>query len=335
MRYTFSAEQQAFGESADALFRKVCTGQGQRELWSTETGRDVVLWEAIAELGAPAIIVPEENDGIGGTEADLVPFFEAVGYHAVPDALVEAVFVGPFAITAAGSRSQRERWLPLVASGELRVTIALEEGALVPDAHVSDLILLARDGELWAHTRDGLELQARTSQDPSRRLFSVRAMHTGERLPGSRAALAKIEARQLVGSAAVLNGISKRLLEDSVAYAQTRKQFDRVVGSFQAVKHLLADVASHLPLATAATRAAAVILGTDTVAGIAAAEVARIVAVETEFLANHTALQVHGGVGFTFEVDLQIWLKRGKVLENAHGGSRAIARRAGMRAVLG
>lgn len=334
MNCTFTQEQQAFRDSARKVYAKRCTPQMQRSLWESDSGRDPELWAQLSVLGVPAILVPEEFGGIGGTEVDLLPVLEEAGRHAVPDALVEAVYVGPYAIAAAANLDQQQRWLPGIASGELRVTIALADTTHVPDAHVSDLIVLERTGELWVYTRDEVALERIGSQDPARRIFLVTpAPGSGERLPLSGAALPQVRARERVGSAAVLNGISSHLLETAVDYAKIRRQFDRVIGSFQGVKHLLADAASRVHLAIVATRAASWHLATRQEDGCDVAELARICAVEAEFVANHVALQIHGGIGFTFEHDLHLWLKRGKVLEQAHGGHRSASRRAGMSAL--
>ncbi|MCK0112029.1 acyl-CoA/acyl-ACP dehydrogenase [Ornithinimicrobium sp. F0845] len=333
MRYAFSPEQHAFGESAADLFAKRCAPGAQRLSWTDDSGRDPALWRGLADLGAPAILVPDEYDGIGGSECDLLPVLEEAGRQAVPDALLEAVFVGPFAIGACGSEDQRRRWLPAIASGESRVTVALSEGGLVPDAHVSDLIVLARDGELWVHEAGEVDLERVHVEDPSRRMFQVTPRTQGELLPASAELRDQVVARELVGSAVVLNGIANHLVSATVAYAKERQQFGRLIGSFQGVKHLLADAYSKVELATTAARAATWRVAAADPEYLASARLARICAVEAEFVANKVALQVHGGIGFTFEHDLQLWLKRGKALEQAHGGRYQVARAAGLDAV--
>ncbi|ANS80063.1 acyl-CoA dehydrogenase domain protein [Serinicoccus hydrothermalis] len=333
MRYAFSPEQQAFGESATDLFARHCSPGAQRLSWTDDSGRDPSLWRGVVDLGAPAILVSEEYDGFAGTECDLLPVLEEAGRQAVPDALLESVFVGPFALVACGSEDQRRRWLPAIASGESRVTIALSEGGLVPDAHVSDLIVLARDGQLRIHEAGEVALERVHVEDPSRRLFQVTPRTEGELLPASGDLRDQVVARELVGSAAVLNGIASHLLSATVAYAKERQQFGRLIGSFQGVKHLLADAFSKVELATTAARAATWRVAAADPEGLASARLARICAVEAEFVANKVALQVHGGIGFTFEHDLQLWLKRGKALEQSHGGRHRVARLGGLDAV--
>ncbi len=334
MRYTFSSDQADFAGSARSVFGRHCAPEVQRGQWDDETGRSPQLWGALAELGLPSILVPEEHDGFGGSLADLLPVLEEVGRAAVPDAVLEATVLGPLALALAAGKEQRERWLPGVAAGDQRVTVRLRAGSPVPDAHVSDLVVLPRDGDLWVFHRDDLELERRVSQDPSRRLFAVRPRRgAGERLPFGRQALPMLRAHELVGSAAVLSGVSAHLLYATVAYAKERQQFGRVVGSFQGVKHLLADAASKVDLATTAVRAASAQI-CQPEPDLHVAELARVVAADAGRTANKVALQVHGGIGFTFEHHLQLWLKRGKVLELDHGGRHEVARDAGLRAAL-
>ena len=334
MRYSYSSDQADFGSSARAVLGKHCTPAEQRRLWGDDTGRSPQLWTAVSELGVPSIIISEEQGGFGGSLVDLMPFLEEVGRSAAPDAFLESTVLAPLALALTSGGGQRDRWLRSVASGECRATVRFRSGVPVPDAHVSDLLVLPREGELWLFERGDVALERVTSQDPSRRLFRVTPHRgAGERLPYGQRWLPLLRAHELVGSAAVLNGISERLLQDTVAYAKEREQFGRVIGSFQGVKHLLADAVSRVQLATTAARAASVQVS-DPEPELSVAELARTVATDAQKTANKVALQVHGGIGFTFEHDLQIWLKRGKVLELDHGGRRLVAQRAGLVAAL-
>ena len=336
MRYDFSDEQQAFRGSVRQLFERRATPARLRELWDTDTGRDPQLWAELCGTGASALLVPTELDGVGGTEVDLCGVLEEAGRACVPDALVEALLVGPALIAEGGSREQKEQWLPRIASGDLRVTVALADAPVVADAHVSDLVLLERDATVHAYARDELDLARVHSMDPSRRLFrATPRAGAGTALPDGGTALAAARTRQYAGSSAVLIGLSEELLHRSVEYSRTRHQFDRPIGSFQAVKHQLAHATSMVNLASRAVRAALAFVATGDVRGEESAVLARICALEAEFEANRVALQTHGGVGFTWEHDLQMWLKRGKALEQAHGGHRELSRRAGAVAVDG
>jgi alkylation response protein AidB-like acyl-CoA dehydrogenase len=336
MRYELSDEQQAFRASVRKLFERRATTERLRGLWNSETGRDPQLWDDLAATGAAALLVPEEHDGVGGTELDLCAVLEESGRACVPDALLEALLIGPGLIADAGSPEQRGQWLPQIAAGELRVTVALGGRRAVPDAHVSDLVLLEDGGEVRVLERHELTLTPVHSMDPSRRLSTVSAEPgAGTTLAADPAAVQRAYGRQYAGSAAVLIGLSQGLLDRSVEYSKVREQFGRPIGSFQALKHQLAHATALVSLAGRAVRTAFYHLATGNPRVEESALLARICALEAEFEANRVALQTHGGIGFTWEHDLQLWLKRGKALEQAHGGHRELARRAGSLAVGG
>lgn len=330
MRFDFTPEQKALKDSVVRLFAVRAERTALRALWESETGRDAKLWEGLSELGIPAILVPEEYDGFGGDEVDLCRVLEESGRYCVPDALLESVFLAPAIIALTGSAEQKSRWLPKIAAGELRVTVALRHTQFVPDAHVSDLIILERDGGLTAYTRAEVEIERVTVMDPSRRVFTVEPKPgSGSTLNADPIALAAIHARQDVGLAAVLNGLSAGMIDMTVEYVKVRKQFNRTIGSFQAVKHQLAQASSYNALALQAARSSIYRVAHDEPNAADSSRLARICAIEAEFESNRVALQLHGGIGFTWEHDLQFWLKRGKALEQAYGTHRSTLAAAG------
>lgn len=326
MKIAFEPEQQALATAFDRAAGSLASSEAQRRLWDDETGRSPELWKTVVAMGLPGIVVPEEHGGSGGDLVDLALVLESVGHHAVPDALLEALVTGPVSLTRAGSPEQQERWLPGIADGSLRVTVALRGLASVPDAHVSD-VLVYRDGhDLFVVKLAGCILSRLTTMDPSRRQFAVEVPEgAAEVLPGSAAALDAVLAHEAAGSASVLIGLAQRMIDDTVVYAKVREQFGRVIGSFQAVKHQLADATARIVMAALQAHAAAGKVAGDADDARFAALAARRVALDAEFEANRAALQLHGGIGFTWEHDLQIWLKRGKALEQAHGNRGEIA----------
>jgi alkylation response protein AidB-like acyl-CoA dehydrogenase len=240
--------------------------------------------------------------------------------------------VAPFLLATSDSTELQERWLPRMATGQVRVSVGLGGSRLVPDVLTSDLVLLEDAGEVVALEPDDFFAEPLLSMDPSRRMSRVAPRPgAGELvlrpdLPGARA-------RSLAGSAALLNGIGARLIEMTVAYAKVRTQFGRPIGSFQAVKHQLAQAVSLNALSQTATAAATYGLAKAHDDCIDAAVLAHLCAVEAESESNRVALQVHGGIGFTWEHDLQLWLKHGKTLEQAYGGHRDVAELAGYAAL--
>lgn len=319
MKIAFEPEQQDLATSFDQAVAAEVDVEALRALWTTETGRSEKLRATIAQLGLTTILVPEEFEGYGGTLVDVALVLERVGYHAVPDALVESLVTAPVALAVAGSPEQQAAWLPRLADGSATATVALRGLASVPDAHVSD-VLIFRDGdELKLVETSACELTPLRSMDPSRRQFAVTVPEgAAQVLPGG--GVEAVLAHEAAASASVLIGLSRRMLDETVAYAKVREQFGRVIGSFQAVKHQLADAVANVELAAFAVHAAAAKVADGAPDALTAALAARIVAVEAEFEANRASLQLHGGIGFTWEHHLQLWLKRGKALEQAHGG---------------
>lgn len=326
MKFAFEPEQHDLASGFDRVAADVASPEIARGLWETETGRSPDLWRAVVDMGLTAILVPEEYDGFGSTLVDLALVLERVGHHAVPDALLEAFVTGPVAIAQAGSSEQKQAWLPGIADGSVRATVALRGLSSVPDAHVSDVLIYRDSDALLLADLGRCEITPLTSMDPSRRQFAVDVPpEASEPLPGSADALQAVLAHEASASASVLIGLAQRMVDDTVDYAKVREQFGRAIGSFQAVKHQLADATARIALARFQVHAASAKVAAGSEDARYASLAARRVALDSEFEANRAALQLHGGIGFTWEHDLQIWLKRGKALEQAHGNRGEVA----------
>ena len=300
--FEFTDEQRALRDVARDLFAKQSPPSLIRQRWKGE--RDDKLWRAIAEVGLLDVI------GSGGTEIDLVLVLEEAGRAALPEPLAETLVA---ARLIQNDKTLSETWLPRIASGDAIATIALITDPFVAYAAEADLVLLIDASGARILTRDDVKATPVRSQDPSRPLYSIEAKR-GERLtlttPASNAAAA---------IAAVQLGIARRLLELTVDYVKERKQFGKPVGSFQAVKHKLAKVHTAIEDARPAVWYAAYTLANNLPDTARAASVAKVAASRAEALANAEALQCHGGIGFTWEHDLHIWLKRGLALQPAFG----------------
>jgi alkylation response protein AidB-like acyl-CoA dehydrogenase len=217
---------------------------------------------------------------------DLALVLEEAGRAALPEPLVETVAIArPVGF----------------ASDDALVTV-VDDGYAV-DADDADSIVGVPDV--------GFVARRVASIDPGRRLFAIDG---GASPPGTRT-------RGAAATANVLNGVAMRMLETTVAYVKARHQFGRPVGSFQAVKHKLASVHVALESSRAAAWYAAYAISREQPDAQVAASAAKVCACEAEALANREALQCHGGIGFTWEHDLHLWLKRGKALESAYGSA--------------
>jgi alkylation response protein AidB-like acyl-CoA dehydrogenase len=305
MRFGFSDDQRLLQSAVREMLQKECPPELVRELWTSETGRSPELWAALADMGVLGILVPEPLGGLGMDERDLVLLLEESGRVAVPGPLVETAAV---AAPALRGTPLAERWLPAIAAGDAVVTIGLGDDPLVTDAHLADLLLLERDGELHAVERANATVEAHRSVDGARRLFSV---EWAKGLPVGGSAVAFD--RAALGTAAQLIGLARHLLDTTVAYAGMREQFGVPIGSFQAVKHQLANALMEIEFARPLVyRAAGTLEPVDVSTAKAAASDA------ASFTAR-VALQVHGAIGYTFEYDLQLWMKRVWALAAAWG----------------
>ncbi|MFG2130312.1 acyl-CoA dehydrogenase family protein [Streptomyces sp. NPDC048751] len=320
MRFLLDAEQRAFAASLDAMLTAADTPAVVRR-WSRgahTTGR--ALWSRVADAGVFALAVPEAYEGLGPRPVDLAVAFVELGRHAVPGPLVETVTAAALLTEPALAK----RFLGSLASGTTMATVA-RTGSYTLGNRPADESPHARDGSyaldgdaatlLLALGPDGLRLApghgpVRHSLDPARRLTPLGP--GGELLtPSPPLDHALIWAR--LATAAQALGVGLALLDRTVAHVKRRVQFGVPVGSFQAVKHRLADAETGLEFARPLVFGAAT---TMTPADVAAAKVS---ACEAAYATARTALQLHGAIGYTAEYDLSLWLTKARALRTAWG----------------
>jgi alkylation response protein AidB-like acyl-CoA dehydrogenase len=317
--FDFSPEQYLLRDTVRDLLRRECAPAEVRAAWSSPTGRSAARWKALAELGVVGLTVAEEHGGAGLDEVDLVLVLEEAGRALLPEPLLETTAVGAPLLQRAGSEELRHAWLPRVAAGDATLTVGLAGSPYVADA-TADLVLLERDGALHAVTQDRLSLTPLRSVDGARRLFALTAeLGDGTLLSTSAQDRRWAFDHAAAATAAELIGVAGALLDMTVAHVCQREQFGRRIGSFQAVQHKLAETLLLVDSARAAVHYAAWALANDAPDASIAVSVAKASATDAERRANAEALQLHGGIGFTWEHDLHLWLKRGKALELQYG----------------
>jgi len=318
MRFELTSEQHDFAASLDALLASSDTIAVARAWAAGDHAPGLKLWSRLADQGVQALLVPEEQDGMGATPVELVIAFEALGRHAVP---------GPWVETAAYLR---------VGDGSVATVAVPPHTPYALDADVADTVVVA--------TTDGLRIgtpgEAVTSVDPTRRLFSVDFDQLNPREAGE-AADDAFDLAALAVSAQLL-GAGERVLADAVAYVKQRTQFGRPIGSYQAIKHKLADVRIALDFARPLVFGAALVSTSSTGGGHSTGgaigldtrlvprpystngvgrdvSAAKVAAGDVAYLASRTALQVHGAIGYTQEYDLSLWLLKIRALQSAWG----------------
>lgn len=306
MKFALDEQQRDFAASIDAALGAADL-PGTVRAWSAgdlAPGRKV--WEQLASLGVTALAVPEKFDGIDAHPVHLVVALERLGRWCVPGPVAESIAVAPALL------ANDERCAGL-ASGELIATVAAPPHApRAVDADAAGLVLLISENGV-AEAAPG---NRHDSVDPSRRLYDVTA--TGD---SWQADVKRAYEFGALATAAQLVGAAQALLDATVDYAKQRTQFGRVIGSYQAIKHKLADVHIAIELARPLVYGAALSVdGRDVSAAKAAAS-------EAALLAARAALQTHGAIGFTQEHDLSLWLLRVQALRSAWGGPEAHRRR--------
>jgi alkylation response protein AidB-like acyl-CoA dehydrogenase len=321
MNFDFSDDQQAIKRTAKDLLAERFKSERVRELAEAERYDDET-WREISGLGWPGIFIGEEHGGQGLGTVELIILMEELGYALAPLPFLSNAAAG-LVLQAAGSDEQKERWLPGIASGEARGTVGIVkddgEAKLVPDADSAAVILLL--GHEGAHVLEPgqAEIEPVQTMDATRRFSRVRAGGAGEALEGDRVPGIS---RVAVGLAAELTGIAQRALEMSVGYARERKQFGRPIGSYQAVSHRCAQMMLETESARSGTYYAAWAADAEPETLPLAACMAKAYASDAGWRVCTAALQVHGGIGFTWEHDLHFFLKRAKVDALLYGSAR-------------
>lgn len=329
MDFTFSEEQVALRDSINRFLMKEAAPELLREISETSGGRSRELHEKIAAQGITGLSVPEAHGGVGLGDVDWVLVAEELGYHAIPDSLADSCYVATALLgSVPEAGALREQWLPKVAGGTAHLAIEHPVNPGVPDAHLADLVLIFRTGkegalELHAAPGAGLQRTAMTSIDASRRLAVLpQKLGASTRLlagPGVQAIADTTLDRAAVAVAGQLVGLAQRMLDLSVDYVAQRKQFGKPIGSFQAVKHHLADVVTKIEFARPVLYRAALALQRGDRHRAALVSHAKLAAADAAWTAARKGIQVHGACGYTWEVDLQMYMKRAWALDGAWG----------------
>lgn len=325
MDFTFSDDQQLFEENVRAFLTNEVTPERIRELWQMQGGRSDELWAQLTALGLTAVTVPEGFGGLGMNELDFTLLAQECGYAALPEPLVDTMLVGVPLLCGLGSeqRDLQGEWLTRIAEGRARLAVGQPGNPLVADAHVAGLLLLPHGDEVHAVRREQVDLARNESVDPSRQLFRVHwqpgattRVAEGEQ---GRALWAAAHDRGALGTAAQLLGLARRMVDLAVDYSFERKQFGKPVGAFQAVKHLMANAAVQIEFAKAPLYRAAYAVAHHLPGQRAQVSHARLACAEAALLAAKNAIQTHGAMGYTWEVDLQLFMKRAWALDKVWG----------------
>jgi alkylation response protein AidB-like acyl-CoA dehydrogenase len=279
-------------------------------------GYDAALWRELGELGWPGIAVAEEHGGAGLGAVELAVLLEELGYACAATPFLASAAAAS-AIQAGGSEEQRARWLPALAAGEVTAGIGTADLAL--DAEGAAVIVLADgDGGLRLLAGADAEVTPVEAIDPTRRY--ARVAGRGEPLGGDAAAAGADRIRAAIAAEVV--GVSQRALDMTLEYVKDRKQFEVPVGSFQAVSHKCAEMLLATESARSAALFAAWAADADPGRFPEASALAAAVAADAGRDVAASAIQAHGGIGFTWEADVHWLYKRAQLDTALLGGAR-------------
>jgi len=349
VNFDLSEEQQLLQQTVGQFLENECAAPLVREIFEGETGFDPALCKGMVELGLAGLHLPEEQGGAGLELIDLALAAETLGRAGAP---------GPFfghalaslAIRLGGSEEQQSRWLPRLAGGDAIGTVALgEEGGLwqpeewtlvgdgklcgrklhVPYASLAEVTVVGVAGGglvLVERSAPGVEIAPVGGVDRSRRLDVLDLDGAPcEALPEGRTAAPRVRDAGLVLLAADAFAAGSRLVEMSVEYAKTREQFGVTIGHFQALKHQLVDMAVEIEPARALYWYAAHAFDHIPEEAERAAALAKAHLTDIAMRVARAAVEAHGGIGFTWECDVQIWFKRA-MFDRAFLGTPAVHR---------
>lgn len=305
MRFAFTDDQIALRDAVRDLLVRECPPAVLRAAWSNADGRSGVVWDRLGEMGVLAVLAPEAAGGLGMTMLDLVLPLEECGRAALPEPVVEHAAVAA----------------PLV-TGPRTVTTCIGGAPFALDPGSADLLLVERNGHLFTVEPAAASQAAVEAMDGSRRLAALEWSEADATEVGGPAEAAAAFDRGALGTAAVLLGLGHRMLDMTVAYVTERRQFGVPIGSFQSVKHHLADARIALEFAQPLVARAAYSLSTADPDASEHVSMAKAQAGDAAELAARAALQCHGAIGYSSEYDLHLWMKRVWALAASWGDAR-------------
>jgi alkylation response protein AidB-like acyl-CoA dehydrogenase len=348
MDFALSAEQQQFASALHDMLAAADAAAAARSWAAGDRKPGLEIWRSLSDAGVTALMVPPEHGGLGADPVDLVIACEEIGHHAVPGPVAESLAAVP-KLLAAGSlswgtaspvsgtegfasalpmkgagahRAEPVHWLRQLAEGELIASLACPPWLpLAADADAAGLVLVAEPGSV----RVGTVGHSHRSVEAARTVSQVSGGDLIAAGPAVTEALARALDCGALACAAQLLGAGRALLELTALHARQRVQFGQPIGSFQAVKHHLADVLIGLEFARPLLFGAAIALATESADAGRDVSAAKVACADAASLAARIALQVHGAIGYTAEHDVSMYLTKIRALAPAWG-SQALHR---------
>src|SRR5262245_4890810 len=362
MDFGFSEEQEMLRQSVRGFLDAECPMTYVRQMMEDERGYSQDQWKKMADLGWTGLIIPEQYGGAGLNMVDMVVVLEEMGKVVMPGPFYASVILGGIAIDLGGSDAQKQRYLPDLAAGKTRATLAQveesgrwdAEGIAMPakaagggysisgtklfvhDAHNADfLVVPVRTGGSGSDgitllivdaKASGVSTRVLKTMDQTRKLCEVRFENVAlgkDAVLGTAGKgwplLERIVDRAKVALCAEMCGGAQKVLDMSVEYAKVREQFGKPIGSFQAIQHKCANMMVQVESAKSATYYAAWAVANDVPEAHLAACMAKAYCSDAYRFVSAEGIQIHGGIGFTWEHDMHLYFKRAKGSEVTFG----------------
>ena len=343
MQFGLSESQEFLKDSARKFFAGECPSAEMRRLMETESGYDAALWSKLTDQGYTGIIFPEEYGGVGLGKVELMLLMEEAGRALLTGPFFSTVVLAGTVLDAVSTPANKEKYLAPICRGEVRATVAILEASaswnprdiqvsatnghlsgekfFVSDAAIADfIIVVARNGVFVVDSKArGLKISPMSGMDLTRKLYVVEFSNTPAEEIGSTKNLPQAFNIAAAALAAELVGGMQRTLEITVEYAKTRKQFGKPIGMFQAVQHQCADMYLETESSRSAVYYAGWALEENSPDAATAVSIAKMYASDAGRTVGNRGIQIHGGMGFTWENDVHLYYRRAKASETAFG----------------
>jgi len=345
MEFGLSESQEILRDSARKFFAGECPISEVRRLMETATAYDEKLWAKLAEQGYTGIIFPEEFGGLALGIVELILLMEEAGRALLPGPFFSTVVLAGALLNAVASPQHKKKYLEPICEGNARATVAiLEAGAdwnladlkisvagskisgeklFVTDAAAATFILVVANDAIYAVNANasGMNIIPMAGMDMTRKIYAIKFDNTPAERIGD---VANLPAAFDIATAALVGemvGGMQRTLDLTVEYAKTRKQFGKPIGMFQAVQHQCADMYLETESSRSAAYYAAWALEENVPEASVAVSIAKAYAGDAARTVGNRGIQVHGGMGFTWENDMHLFYRRAKASETAFGDS--------------
>ncbi len=343
MQFGLSESQEFLKDSARKFFAGECPGAEMRRLMETDTAYDPALWAKLTDQGYTGIIFAEEYYGVGLGKVELMLLMEEAGRALLPGPFFSTVVLAGSVLDAVATPAHKKKYLAPVCRGEARATVAILEASaswnprdvqltavngkltgeklFVSDAAVASFILVvAKNGVFIVDAKaPGLKISPMSAMDLTRKLYVVEFKDTPAEPLGPTTNLPRALDIAAAALSAELVGGMQRTLDVTVEYAKTRKQFGKPIGMFQSVQHQCADMYLETESSRSAVYYAGYALEENTPDAATAVSIAKMYASDAGRTVGNRGIQIHGGMGFTWENDVHLYYRRAKASENAFG----------------